>query len=170
MGVTTKEIHLFQFALRPSVPPPVCRPSLPLPPLFTARIPPCMDVVSSFLDPLLCSHGGEEKSLRNYLKLEVEKKKIKQNKKTTCLQLLEQSVKGASAWHRYSGKKCAVVYRNVMNVLSFQLEGGRGVHARSEGFLFFSFCVRKNVCLCLCTVCFVAAHVEVEHGALSSAY
>lgn len=52
-----------------------------------------------------------------------------------------------------------------MNVFSFQLEGGRGVPARSEGFLFF---VRKNVCLC--TFSFVAAHVEVEHGALSSAY
>lgn len=30
-----------------------------------------------------------------------------------------------------------------MNVLSFQLEGGRGVHARSEGFLFF-LCVKMS--------------------------
>lgn len=154
-----KASHLFQFALCPSVPPSACRPARPPSPFLTARIPP--STLHGFLlgpaPQLTQPERGKPQRLP-------ETSRGGKNKATsTCLQLLE-------SWHRYSGKKCTVVYRNVMNVFTFQLEGERRSEvcrcARRVFFFFSVLCVKKNVCLC---AFFVAAPVVVEHGAFSSA-
>lgn len=69
---TSSSLRCVRRSLRPSV----VRPSLLIPSSRRASLlPPCLDVVSSLLDPLHSSHGWEERSLRNYLKLESEGEK-----------------------------------------------------------------------------------------------
>lgn len=166
MGVTTKKIHLFQFALRPSVPPPVCRPSLPLPPSSRrASLPAWMLSRLSWTRSSAHTAGKRKASgitsnlkwrkkqnkTKNYLFAAVGAKRegrirltqVQWEEMRSSLQECDECVKlSAGGWPR-----CARALRGVS--------------------LFF-LCVKMSAFAF--AVCFVAAHVEVEHGALPSAY